>query len=299
MKIARVLRDAPDEDAQTPALALALDGALYDVAELEERFGTRFAPSRFEGADDFHTRVIALGGAGLDALDDRLRAGDRPTEARLLPGTFQWLPPCDPSRALHVQLGPSSADAKTPLYRLGNARGFVGHDEPLPFSPGEGPIAIEPGIAAILGEELSAATAAEAERAILGYAVIVEWIARADAALPFTARPARDLAVQLGPLFVSCGEVGAIDLLRAQVRVAGAVAQSGTARFLPFSLAESIAFVSRRIALRPGDVIGAGCIAVAPRDVPFGAPVELSIERLGKLCGRAVEGAEPPAWRAR
>lgn len=82
MRIARVLRA---EDLR-PIVALERDGALYDVALLEQIFGTERAPGPIAEPWDFHSRVVALAGAGLAELDDRLLAGDRPTEARLHPG---------------------------------------------------------------------------------------------------------------------------------------------------------------------------------------------------------------------
>ena len=70
------------DDVAEPVLALERDGALYDVAELDRAFDTRLSPERMAGASDFHVRAFALAGAGLHELDERLRAGDRPSAAR-------------------------------------------------------------------------------------------------------------------------------------------------------------------------------------------------------------------------
>src|SRR5262245_56994118 len=136
MRIARVLH----AEAAIPTVALECDGALYDVAELDRHFDTRYSPERFRGASDFHTRVVALTCAGLAELDDALRSGRRPRAARLLPGTFTWMPPCATDRAAYIQLGPyrtdgagagdagagkAAAQRGEPLYWFGNARGMV------------------------------------------------------------------------------------------------------------------------------------------------------------------------------
>ena len=303
MKIARVLLDQADPEPPRATVALERDGALYDVGELDRRFGTRFSPDAFLGATDFHTRVIALACAGLDALDERLRAGDRPTEARILPGTFLWLPPCDPDRALYVQMAPYDAALDEPSYRIGNARGLLGHDALVPFPARETRPDFELGIAAVLAEDLHAATADEAARAILGYAILNDWTARDEAArAPLCASSARDFATQLGPTLVTRDEVGDVARLKAQARVGGAVITRTSIGGFSFSLAESIAYVSRHVPLRAGDVIGAGRViggsaSEGPAPLRFDAPVELAVERLGKLAGRPARGREPPPFR--
>src|SRR4051794_9249252 len=105
MRIARIIH----ESSPFPVIALERDGALYDVAELDLRFATARTRELLGGASDFFSRVVALGGAGLDELDQRLAAGYRPTEARLAPGSFLWLSPCDPDRALLAHVTRDSA----------------------------------------------------------------------------------------------------------------------------------------------------------------------------------------------
>src|SRR3954463_6542164 len=122
MRIARVIH----ESSPFPVSALERDGALYEIGELAHRLGSHGAPDLLVGATDFFARVIALRCAGLATLDERLCAGDRPTEARLRPGSFVWLPPCDIDRALyvHVEPAPLSDSAGEPSYRIANARGL-------------------------------------------------------------------------------------------------------------------------------------------------------------------------------
>ncbi|HSN99274.1 MAG TPA: fumarylacetoacetate hydrolase family protein [Candidatus Nanopelagicales bacterium] len=292
----------------TPRVALERDGALYDVAELDRCFGSRLPD--LGGTWDFHTRVIALGCAGLAAHDERLRSGDRPSTARLLPGTFLWLPPCAADRAAYVQLGSyeGAAALDRPVYRLGHARGLLGHDATVPFPPAEEEPDYELNLGAILGEDLRRATPREAQRAILGYAVLNDWVARGAEAwarargLPDGA--ARDFGTQLGPALVTSDELGPAEPLRTQARVDAEARPGSPIGAWTFSVAESIAFVSEHLELRAGDVVGAGCVrggraAGAGERVSYGSIVELVIERVGKLVGRPVRGPDPVAWRSR
>jgi 2-keto-4-pentenoate hydratase/2-oxohepta-3-ene-1,7-dioic acid hydratase in catechol pathway len=304
MRIAHVLQLA----TSTPILALERDGAVYDVAELDRRFGTRLPD--VGGASDFHTRVIALGCAGLAALDERLRSGDRPAAARLHAGSFLWLPPCAVHRAAYIQLGPyaTGPDQDRPVYRIGNSRGLLGHGATIPFPPGEEEPDYELNLAAVLGEDLQRVTPDEVEQAIVGYAVLNDWTARGAEArtrergLPLS--EARDFAAQLGPLLVTPDELGAVEPLRTQVCVDATTRGCSPIGAWTFSLAESISFVSAYVELRAGDVVGAGCViggsaASVGARINYGSTVELAIERVGKLLGRPVRGPDPVAWRRR
>ncbi len=292
MKIARVLHHSQPH----PIVTIERDGALYDVGELDRCFETPFRPDLVVGATDFFSRVISLRCAGLAALDERLRVGDRPTEARLLPKTFIRLPPCDTDRALYVQQIPQD-DASYPRYRIGNARGMLGHDAVVPLPAGEEHPDIGPGIAAILAEDLFRATESEARQAILGYSILNDWTAR-DIDEHLGAGPAHDFATQLGPVLVTSDEIEDLSCLRAQVRINGQVLLDTRADPGPFGVAEVIAFVSQYVELRAGDVIGVPCSrrdGAAP--IAYGASVELLIERLGKLVGRPARGPAGAAWR--
>ncbi|NUQ78987.1 MAG: fumarylacetoacetate hydrolase family protein [Polyangiaceae bacterium] len=307
MRIARVLRA---EDLR-PIVALERDGALYDVALLEQIFGTERAPGPIAEPWDFHSRVVALAGAGLAELDDRLLAGDRPTEARLHPGSFVWLAPIDTDRALFVQLGGStpalSGIAPKPTYWIGNARGFLGHDASVPFPHGEEDPDVELCLGAVLGEDLRRAACSEAERAILGYAVLGSWTARneerlcASAGAPPTR--ARDFGPQLGPVLVTKEESGDVRELRSRIQAGADAVRGSLAGAQTFTLAESIAFVSAHIELRAGDIIGAppapgASFTASGKRLPYNTPIDLTIERIGKLTGRPMRGPEPAAWRS-
>jgi hypothetical protein len=286
MRIARVLHGS----SPVPVLALERDGALYDAGELDRVFGL---PSSRRGLrdprdrSDFHTRAVALACAGLAALDERLRAGDRPGTARLLPGTFVWLPPCDTDRALYVQMAPYDEPLDEPLHRICDARSLVGHESPVAFPPGENRPSYELGVAAVLREDLRNATPAEAGRAVLGYTIVNAWSGRDDEVRQRGWGSPR-VPAQLGPVLVTPDELDDVGRLRAQVRVEGTVVTETGTDGGRFSLAESIAWVSRWVDLRGGDVVGAGRVLEGKGETTFGVGVEVLVERLGRLAGRPI-----------
>lgn len=306
MKIARVLQPG----SATPVLALEQAGWLYDVAELDRHHDTRFAPERFGGAGDFHTRVCALRTAGMAELDESLRAGSRPRDARLLPGSFLWLPPCDTARALWVCFPAPSADAGAgrrdpePAYLLGNARALLGHRDSIPFPAHEAHPDLEVGVAALLGDELYRVGAEEARQAIVGLTVVTSWIARGEEArFGVGAARARDFAAQLGPWLVDGAEASEPGRVAVRMRAGGhgSWVPCGRVADAPYALHEAIAFASAHVRLAPGDLvsIGLASASAAQLTLTWGAEVEVQLEGIGTLVGRPVRGPETVDWRAR
>ncbi len=157
----------------------------------------------------------------------------------------------------------------------------------LPSSPARDAV-FAVGVAAVLRDDLVGASVEEAGRAVLGYTILNGWSAGEGEAPHGWA--ARRVPAQLGPVLVTPGEVGDLARLKAQVRIDGKVTASASLGGWTFSLAESIAWLSRWMDLRAGDVIGAGRVRDGRGAVPFGATVEIGVERLGRLLGRPVQG---------
>lgn len=270
MRVARVLRP----ESASPTLALERDGALYDVVALAAEVG---ADELFESSADFHARVVALRGAGLDELDDRLRAGVRPSSARVLPDGFVWLPPCEPARAasMHVAL-----DRGEPRVWLGSARAIEGHRTRV-VVPREG-LAVELAIAAIIGDELRHADARDAAQAVIGWSIALRW----GVTPPATPEAALAVVVQLGPVLVSRAEAPPPDRARFRLRAGATVVEGAGLSHEGASAADAIARASALVPLEAGDVVILGPLARAhamPGELAAGA-----IERLGVLEGTAV-----------
>jgi 2-keto-4-pentenoate hydratase/2-oxohepta-3-ene-1,7-dioic acid hydratase in catechol pathway len=179
-----------------------------------------------------------------------------------------------------------------PAYRIGDARGLLGHASCVPFPAGEGCPTFELGIAAVLRDDLRDADARQAERAVLGYAILNTWTSNDDEAR----RPAwatRRVPAQLGPVLVTPDDVGDLGRLKALARVDGRVAATTGVGGWALSIAESIAWVSRWMDLRAGDVIGAGRVRDGRGEAAFDVITEVVVERLGKLAGRPVKRGSP------
>ena len=265
MRIARVQIDS----VATPVVALACDGALYDVAALEEeRDGVASA------CTDFYTRVFTLGGAGLRQLDARLRSGDRPSAARILDDGALLLPACDPDRATLVHVAPA-AGTSAPSLALDSPRLLYPVDLPLPVAAGARTVIVEAGMAVVLGEELETATEADAERAVFGYALHLRVLSRL-----------RPLPVgQLGPAIVTPDEAAPREEHVLRLRVDGQIAGEGIVADPQAGLVAALAHASRVLPLHAGDVVSFAGIELRA-EVPVGSLIELAERRLGTLGGR-------------
>ncbi len=63
---------------------------------------------------------------------------------------------------------------------------------------------------------------------------------------------------------------------------------------------ESVAYISNHIELRAGDVTERAAFGgSADQRVPYGASVELLIERIGRMISKPVCGPAPLPWRRR
>jgi 2-keto-4-pentenoate hydratase/2-oxohepta-3-ene-1,7-dioic acid hydratase in catechol pathway len=301
MRIARVL----PANTSIPTLAIERDGALYDVAELDRHHDTRYSPDRLPAAAEFHTRLFGLSAAGLPELDEALRAGRRPRDARILPGSFVWLAPCPTERAswVHVPSGDVARMADEPVYAFGNPRALLGHDSSVPLSARERDADVELALAAVLAEDLRRATPAEAAASILGYTVAASWVSHGEEQRAGAgAARARDLGAQLGPLLIHPAEVGELAAAGVRLRIGGSgpwmpCGRVGDTRF---SIAEVVSFVSDHVELHGGDVVSLGLTSTkAAGKLPdWGQSVELQIERVGTLVGRPVRGPDRVRWRA-
>lgn len=262
-----------------PIVALACDGAFYDVATLEERWGW----SAWQYTSDFHARVFAMRCAGLGEVDARLRAGDRPTEARLLEHEMLPLAPCDTERAAFyaVELG-----GEDPRLAPRDGRSVVGSGQPVSIFGSAAGLRVEVGLAAFVAEELEGADAGEAGRALLGWCLVLDW--RLAGGLRWGPS-------QLGPWITTSLAADRLGSLEAMVTVAGEVRP---VRPIPrpfFHPHELVAFASHHVSLRPGDVVGLG--AVGRFRAGFGDRVRFEVRGLGRIEGWAAAAAPRPDWR--
>lgn len=105
----------------------------------------------------------------------------------------------------------------------------------------------------------------------------------------WTPGKAVDGSTPCGPALVTLDSVGSLDSLTLTTRVNGEQVQHETTDMLIFRIAEIVAYVSRFVALQPGDVIstgtpeGIGSRRNPPRFLSAGDVVEVEITGLGQL----------------
>ncbi|MEI6641982.1 MAG: fumarylacetoacetate hydrolase family protein [Novosphingobium sp.] len=105
----------------------------------------------------------------------------------------------------------------------------------------------------------------------------------------WTGGKAIDTFAPCGPAVVTMDEIDDIQNLRVQTRVDGEVLQNGNTASMIFGVADIIAFLSRIMTLKPGDIIATGTPAgvakahTPPRWLRAGHVVEVEIERLGMI----------------
>lgn len=93
----------------------------------------------------------------------------------------------------------------------------------------------------------------------------------------------------LGPWFVTADEIDDPQSLTLETRLDGDVVQDSSTSEMVFSVAELLAFLSRRTTLLPGDIVltgtphGCGAFRDPPIFLNPGAIVECSIEKIGTL----------------
>jgi acylpyruvate hydrolase len=113
----------------------------------------------------------------------------------------------------------------------------------------------------------------------------------------WTGGKAIDTFAPCGPALVTCDEIGDMQSLSVQARVNGDLVQYGNTRSMIFGIAEVIAFLSKIMTLRPGDIIATGTPAgVGNSRTPklflhSGDVVEVEVERIGTLSNRVANAA--------
>lgn len=124
---------------------------------------------------------------------------------------------------------------------------------------------------------LNDGTARDLLRVVLGGKEIIDW---------YSAK-SLDAASPAGPWVVSADEVGDPQRLRIETRLNGEVVQSDVTSSMVFSIADQIEYVSRRTALRPGDVFATGTPGgvgwARKRPLAGGDVLQIEVDRIGIL----------------
>jgi len=310
-------------------LGLALTGGLVDL----ERALDWGQPGEGTLPDGVPTSMIDLLTrgpqllAGLRALADRLAA--QPSDGLtglLLPAATALLAPLPRPNNVrdfyafeqHVKTARALRGAEMipewyqiPVFYFSNPDAIYGPDAPVPVPQQTAELDYELELACVIGQEGRDIPAERALEYVAGYTIMNDWSARDVQRLEMKMNlgPAKgkDFATSLGPWLVTPDELedrregaGAETRHRLDMvtRVNGKEYSRGNAADLTHTFAQMIAFASRDVWLKPGDVIGSGTVGTGcilelrPETVGGwlqpGDVVEMEIERLGVLRNRVV-----------
>ncbi len=285
--------------------------------------------------------LIQAGEAGLAQARSLLEAARETGRWRVPLSRVKWLPPVTrPGKICGVAMNNKASDARKisapshPMFFMKPATCLIGHQEPITIRSYFGGVHPEPELAVIIGRRTWRADPREALEAVFGYSIfndltgnvmrgedMVHYYAlyasaddpdvleRREQHLSYAARyKGSDGFGPMGPWLVTRDEPLDPDDLDVICRVGGEVIAEDSTRYLTYSVAEIIAFLSRFHTLEPGDIISMGTAfkpaANAKRSLHTAdlqrrqGPVEVSISGLGTLSNPVVRIEEDLGdWR--
>lgn len=192
-----------------------------------------------------------------------------------------------------------------PTFYFTNTSEIYGPEAPVPYPVGSNELDMELEIACVIGRAGKDLSIQEAGDYIAGYTIMNDWSARdfqrLDMKLGLGPGKGKDFATSLGPWLVTPDELASYRAGSAAseryditmlARVNGQEISRGNFQQIYYSFPQIIAYASRNVRLRPGDILGSGtvgtgCILELGTDVhPWlksGETVELEIEGIGVL----------------
>jgi 2-keto-4-pentenoate hydratase/2-oxohepta-3-ene-1,7-dioic acid hydratase in catechol pathway len=210
---------------------------------------------------------------------------------------------------------------QAPTFYFTNPYALIGAFDDVPVPPGSQRFDFELEVAAVIGRDGASLTPEQAREAIFGYAVLNDWSARDLQAreMKVNLGPAKgkDSATTLGPWLVTADELEpyrdadgflALDM---RVSVNGAEVGQDLLSNMGWPFEELIAYASRGTQVRAGDVLGSGtcgnggCLGelwgrrgqLDPPPLRPGDVVEMTVEGIGTIRNRVVEGVQLPPVR--
>jgi len=160
-----------------------------------------------------------------------------------------------------------------PTFYFSNTSEIYGHDEPVPYPVGSNELDFELEIACVIGRECKDVAVDDAADVIAGYMIMNDWSARdfqrQDMQLHLGPGKGKDFATSLGPWLVTPDELAACRSgsgaserydMTMLARVDGREISRGNFQQIYYSFPQMIAYASRNVRLRPGDVIGSGTV---------------------------------------
>lgn len=200
---------------------------------------------------------------------------------------------------------------RQPIFYFSNPANFVGPRDGVERFPGTEQFDFELEIAAITGRELRNATPAEAEAAIVGYALLCDWSARdlqrQETSAGLGPAKGKDGTTTLGAILVTPDELAPLKTrtgfdLELTVSINGTRFGGGNWRDIRWSFGQMIAYACRGTRILPGDVFGSGtiptgCITETQAFEPHpwledGDVVEIDAGPMGRMRAEVLPGAD-------
>jgi 2-keto-4-pentenoate hydratase/2-oxohepta-3-ene-1,7-dioic acid hydratase in catechol pathway len=282
---------------------LSVDGNVVDLADGAKQIGATLPSNVVE--------ILALGEAGLTIAGDVADAaatGSVPTIPEsdvtlkaavqtpptifLLAGNYQS----------HLIEGGGSAvekDKVNPRPFIKPTTAIIGTGDPIVIPPDSDTLDYEIEIAAVIGKEGRAISVDDANDYVAGYTVFNDVSARSlkiadgrterngDGFFDWLLGKWCDSFAAIGPYLVTKDEAGDPSTLEMALTVNGELRQHSDAGEMIFSIPESIAFLSRFVTVRPGDLLcmgtPGGVGATTETYLKAGDTVVARIEKLGTL----------------
>jgi 2-keto-4-pentenoate hydratase/2-oxohepta-3-ene-1,7-dioic acid hydratase in catechol pathway len=213
---------------------------------------------------------------------------------------------------------------QAPQFYFTNPYALVGAHDDVPVPPGSQRFDFELEVAVVVGRDGASLSPEQAREAIFGYTILNDWSARDLQAreMKVNLGPAKgkDSASTLGPWLVTADELEpyrddegflALDM---RVSVNGTEVGQDLLSNMGWPFEELISYASRGAEVRAGDVLGSGtcgnggCLAelwgrrgeLTPPPLQPGDVVEMTVEGIGTIRNRVVEGVDlPPVAAAR
>jgi 2-keto-4-pentenoate hydratase/2-oxohepta-3-ene-1,7-dioic acid hydratase in catechol pathway len=282
---------------------LSVDGNVVDLADGAKQIGATLPSNVVE--------ILALGEAGMTIAGDVADAaatGSVPTTPEsdvtlkaavqtpptifLLAGNYQS----------HLIEGGGSAVEKNtvnPRPFIKPTTAIIGTGDPIVIPPDSDTLDYEIEIAAVIGKEGRAISVDDANDYVAGYTVFNDVSARSlkiadgrterngDGFFDWLLGKWCDSFAAIGPYLVTKDEAGDPSTLEMALTVNGELRQHSDAGEMIFSIPESIAFLSRFVTVRPGDLLcmgtPGGVGATTETYLKAGDTVVARIEKLGTL----------------
>jgi len=258
----------------------------------------------------------ALDGAGVALPDLVLRVPLRPSSVRdfvTFPEHVEGV-----RRSVDGAEGIPDAWYDAPTFYFTNPHAIVGPGDPVPRPWGCEALDFELEVAVVMSGGGSSLTEAKARDAVFGYVVMNDWSARdlqsREMQVGLGPAKGKDFCTSVGPWIVTADEVadrrdadGFLDLA-CSVTVNDRLVGQDSLAHMGWTFETMIAYASRNSLVVPGDLLasgttgGGGCLAELwgrsgrqePPPLVPGDVVSITVERLGTLTNRIVEGTRPP-----